>query len=120
MLILETDHEILGDQYSVSTRVIAVDDYGFNDLVIQFVLVESGIVIDPPPGLNGETHFEHIMRKMYPDADGEAFTISEGDTLEFERQFSIDPTWDTDNIEIVVFVQHVGGREVLQACSDHE
>jgi thiol-disulfide isomerase/thioredoxin len=119
-MTVEAEYEVTGSQYTVRATVVAVDDPGYSDLAIHFAVVESGIHIDPPPGINGETDFEHILRKMLPDGNGEPFTISVDDTLEFERQVMIDAAWVTDNIETVVFVQSQGSLEVLQACSDHK
>ncbi len=119
-LILDASYEILGSEYTVRAQVISGSVAIPADLVIHFALVESGFHIDPPPGINGETDFEHVMRAMFPSGNGESFTISDNDTLEFIRQFTIDPTWVESNIETVVFVQSQSSLEVLQACSDHK
>lgn len=119
-LLLDAEYEISGGQYTVRAHVIAAQDPGYSDLVIHFVVVESKIHFDTPPGINGETDFQHIMRKMLPDAAGESFTITKDDALNFERQVTIDDTWNEENIETIVFIQSQESREVLQACSDHE
>jgi hypothetical protein len=117
---LSADYEVSGSQYSVTARIIGFEDTGYEDLMIRFALVESDIDIDPPPGANGETDFEHTMRKMLPDATGEHFHVQPSDTLEFKRQFTVDPSWNVDQLETVVFVQSESGLEVIGACSDHK
>ena len=117
---LSADYEVSGSQYSVTARVIGLEDPGYEDLMIRFALVESGIHIEPPPGANGETDFEHTLRKMLPDATGEHFHVQPGDTLEFRRQLTLDPDWNVDRLETVVFVQSESGLEVIGACSDHQ
>lgn len=119
-LSLTAGYEIAGNQYTVTARVAALEEPVYSDHVIHFAVVESGIHIDPPPGTNGETDFEHVMRRMLPSASGESFNISQGDTLTFQRQFALDASWNANNIETVVFVQSRGTLEILQACSDHE
>ncbi len=116
---IESDYEITGGQYSVTATVLGLDDPGTGDYVIHFALVESGVHFDDPPGANGETDFEMIMRKMLPDADGETFAYSE-DAMIFEREVALNPAWNTNNIETIVFIQSQGTREILQARSDHE
>lgn len=65
----------------------------------------------------GHTH-NQVMRDMIPDAEGESFTISSGQTLQFTRQFTVDGQLVDDNCEIVVFVQSYSSKEVLQAAKE--
>ncbi|HUU26708.1 MAG TPA: Omp28-related outer membrane protein [archaeon] len=84
-------------------------------------LTQSGI--DPaswsppyyPP--NGETVYNHVVRLMITGESGKAFTIQPGETLVFENEFTMDPSWNADSCEIVAFVQNLATRQVLQANS---
>jgi len=81
------------------------------NLRLQVVLIESDL------DYGGHTH-NQVMRDMIPDAEGESFTISNGQTLHFDRSFTVDGLLQDENCEIVVFVQSYSTREVLQSAKD--
>lgn len=81
------------------------------NLRLQVVLTESDL------DYGGHTH-NQVMRDMIPDAEGESFTISNGQTLHFNRSFTVDGLLQDENCEIVVFVQSHTTREVLQSAKD--
>jgi hypothetical protein len=59
-----------------------------------------------------------VMRDMIPDAEGESFAISNGQTLHFNRSFTVDGLLVDENCEIVVFVQSYSSKEVLQSAKE--
>jgi hypothetical protein len=102
----------ISNQVNLHVRVIATDSIAWSDLHLQCVLVENHIHYNAP---NGLTIHNQIMRDMIPDAQGEAFSISEGDTLFFDRTFNIELGIIPDSSEIVVFVQAQQSKNILQA-----
>lgn len=78
---------------------------------IHFVVIEDHI----PYNWGGLTEVNHVMRDMIPDANGEAVTIPVADTIIRSRNFTIDPTWNELNCEIVVFIQGAS-RAVYQGA----
>jgi hypothetical protein len=96
---------------SLELTVTATGDVTQPNLRLFVALTESALEYQ------GHTH-NQVMRDMIPDAEGESFTISNGQTLEFTRQFTVDGQLVDDNCEIVVFVQSYSTKEVLQAVKE--
>lgn len=84
------------------------------NLVVHFVITESEIGFDAP---NGESSFHQVMRDMLPDASGERIAPVPDMKLQVSRDYSIHPSWNSDHLNIVVFIQDDDTREVLQAAS---
>ncbi len=92
--------------------VTATDEIAWDDLRLQCVTVENGIEWEAPNGL--EIH-NQVMRDMVPDPEGELFTISNGETVDFVKDFVLDDELNADSCEFMVFVQAHGRKDVLQA-----
>ena len=90
------------------TRTGSVAD---NDLVIHFVVVEDLYYA----GNNGISDHKHVMRKMFPTPNGQPFTINLNETKDVMQTINIDPLWDADSLNIVVFVQSTGSQTVYQS-----
>jgi len=89
--------------------VTATDEVTQPDLRLFVALTESD--------LHYEEHVHNqVMRDMVPDAEGESFTISNGETLHFTRDFTLDNQLEDENCEIAVFVQSYTTKEVLQTA----
>ncbi len=109
----------IGGSYDSESRyvdldisVTATDEITWDDLRLQCVTVENGIYWQAPNGL--EIH-NQVMRDMVPDGQGEEFSISNGETVEFGRDFFLDDVLNADSCEFMIFVQAHGTRDVLQA-----
>lgn len=82
-------------------------------LVLQVAVVESDIHYT---GTNGDPIHNFVMRKMYPDNNGEVFTINQNETKTFTRIFNWNSSWNLDNSHIVAFIQNQNTKEVYQAA----
>ncbi len=82
-------------------------------LVLHTTVVESGLEYT---GSNGDPIHNHVMRKMYPNASGETFTISLNDSITFTRNITWNPSWTTRNSQFIAFVQIQGTKSILQAA----
>lgn len=82
-------------------------------LVLHFAVVESNTNYTGP---NGDPIHHFVMRKMYPDHNGEVFTINPNQTKTFTRVFSWNSSWKIDNSHIVAFIQNRDTKEVYQAA----
>ncbi len=109
----------IGGSYESESRyvdldisVTATDEITQSDLRLQCVTLENGIYWQAPNGL--EIH-NQTMRDMVPDGQGEAFSIENGQTVDFVRRVYVDEELNADSCEIVVFAQAHQAREVLQA-----
>jgi len=116
---IESNLEIeISGHYNEDTRetnlqlaVTATGDVTQPNLRLHVALTESEL------DYGGHTH-NQVMRDMIPDAQGESFSISNGQTLHFNRSFTVDGELEDDNCEIVVFVQSYFTREVLQSAKE--
>lgn len=82
-------------------------------LVLHTAVVESEIYYT---GTNGDPVHNYVMRKMYPDHNGEVFTINPNETKTFTRVFNWNSSWQLYNSSIVVFIQNQNSKEVYQAA----
>jgi hypothetical protein len=92
--------------------VTATNDITWDDLRLQCVAVENGIEWEAPNGL--EVH-NQVMRDMVPDPEGEAFSISNGESADFVRDFTLDGELLADSCEFMVFVQAHVTKDILQS-----
>jgi len=98
---------------TIEAEVTATDNVPQTNLRLHFVLTESKIYWPAPNGLKWHNQ---TMRDMIPDASGEAITISQGQTIESSRTFTVDPVINDDNCQLVVFVQSNTNKEVIQSA----
>ncbi len=103
------------DRYAeLDITISATDEINFDDLRMQCALVENDIFFDAP---NGVKYHSQVLRDFIPTADGEQFTISNGENLQFERSTVVDTVLIDDSCEFVVFVQDNSTREIVQSSS---
>lgn len=93
--------------------VTATDEITLDDLRFHCVVTESDIYWEAP---NGLTIHNQTMRDMVPNVGGESFEIENGETITFERTFSLNEILAEDNCEIVIFAQSNETKEILQAA----
>ncbi|MCB2204716.1 Omp28-related outer membrane protein [bacterium] len=108
---LESSKE--GNVISLTIRVTGISTSGYSDLRLHTAVTESEIEYNDGNAEN--IHYE-VMRRMYPDAQGETVTIGNGQLSTFQRSITIDDEWNADHLEAVVFLQSKGSKEVLQAA----
>lgn len=85
--------------------------------MLRVALIEEQINYATAPGTNGETEFNHVMRKMYPDDNGTSMgAITAGSTLSFSFAEAL-PTYirDVREVAVVAFVQDDANKEIMQA-----
>jgi hypothetical protein len=98
---------------SVTITVKGISTSSHNDLRLHTVLTEGDIEYN-----DGNSEFIHfnVMRRMYPDAQGEQVSIANGQTVTFQRVMPIESHWNPENLDVVVFLQAAGSKEILQAA----
>lgn len=88
-------------------------------LMARVAIMERDIYFTAAPGSNGETHFEGVMKKMLPDANGTALptTWAVGDVQTLT--FSVPVPWytyDLNQVAVVAYVQDDANKNVKQAA----
>jgi len=101
-----------GNQVTITARITGMTGSNYSDLRLHTVVTESNINYN-----DGNSEYVHydVMRHMYPDAEGEAITLPQGQEKTFTRTIDIDSKWTKSNLKVVVFVQSYGTKKILQA-----
>lgn len=83
---------------------------------VHWVVVEDSIN-EPQNTGSGYVPFIHnwAHRGMYPDANGSAITISQGQTVNIDRAITLSSNWVANNCKVIVFVQNNGDKKVQNA-----
>ena len=102
-----------GDQITLTIHVTGISTADSTDLRLMTAVTESDIEYSDG---NGETEHHEVLRRMYPDAGGEAITIGNGVTRTYTRTIDIAEIWNPDNLHAVVFLQTLQWKSVLQAA----
>lgn len=72
--------------------------------VVHFSVGEKLITYASPPGTNQERIFKNVFRKLFPST-GTPVTLLPGKKISIEYNYTLDPSWQPDQIENIVFVQ---------------
>jgi len=115
---LIADKSIVGEVIKVSGTLKLFDstELDFSNLVLHSVVIESMIEYSTPPGSNGETEFEDVMRKMLPSNQGYSLAeIENNNEISFSFETDINSGWNKDKLEIVLFIQDQSSKKIYQA-----
>lgn len=98
---------------TLTITVKGISTSAYQDLRLHTVITESDIEYN-----DGNSEFVHfnVMRRMYPDASGELVSIANGQTATFQRVMPIESHWNPEKLDVVVFLQSNGSKEILQAA----
>ena len=99
-------------EFSINVKVTKVADASSTGLVLHFALTESEI-IKPWQGLN---KLDFVERAMYPDQYGTALDFSSDTVNDININFTINPSWENKNCEVVVFIQDPSTKEIFQGA----
>ena len=93
----------------------------YSDLVLHTVVTETDIEFSSPPGSNGETKFYDVLRKMLPSDDGQSLsTLEQNGEESYQYQITVNSGWNSDNLNVVTFVQDKVTKQVYQTGSTFE
>ncbi len=85
-----------------------------SDHRLYLALIEDEIDYPNPPGTNGQTHFEAVLRSFYPDGNGMVVTLAAFSNVKVDFTFKRNAEWGND-LTVVAFVQNSVTKAVLQA-----
>ena len=103
-----------GSQGTVTADVVSCSDLSDRNLAIHFVLTEDEVQFQAP---NGKNIFYQVMRDMLPDAGGERITLLPQVRNQVSRDYELKSGWNPSRMNMVVFIQDNGTKEVLQSAS---
>jgi hypothetical protein len=98
--------DISGGAGSVSVTVQVMDALTGGPNVLRMVVVEDGII-------DGSNHWDFVARDVLED---ETLAVSAvGEEAVVARAFTVEPGWNEDNLDVIVFVQDDSTAEILQS-----
>ena len=98
-------------QFNINAQLTRTGNIADNDLVIHFIVVED-LYYD---GRNSVSNHKHVMRKMLPTPGGQSFSINLNETKDIPQTITLDPLWDADSLNVVVFVQSAASKTIYQS-----
>lgn len=110
---IECESTRTGNTITLTITVTGIETSAYSDLRLHTVVTESDIEYNDG---NSENFHHDVMRRMYPDAFGEAVTIGNKQSALYTRMIAINPEWNPENLRAVVFLQSKVSKEILQAA----
>jgi|NOAtaT_5_FD_contig_61_3265586_length_1742_multi_4_in_0_out_0_1 hypothetical protein len=101
---------LTNNDLTINYTVEQVGAYSAGNLVVHAVVTESNI---PDAWLGGLTEVDYVMRKMIPDQNGTAITITQGNTVTGTLNYTLNSAWVKANMEVVVWVQNTSTKEIF-------
>lgn len=77
-------------------------------------LIEDEIDYPNPPGTNGQSHFEAVLRSFYPDGNGIVLNLAASSKIKIDFAFKRKIEWG-DDLTVVAFVQNSVTKAVVQS-----
>jgi thiol-disulfide isomerase/thioredoxin len=101
-----------GDNYILDISIEMISNYSnMNNLKVFAALTESHI---EESWMGGLEELNFVCRDLIPDANGTATDFANDAVQSFKLEFPISADYDKDHIEVVVFLQDMSTKEVLQ------
>ncbi|MBP6977939.1 MAG: PKD domain-containing protein [Bacteroidales bacterium] len=99
-----------GNNWTVYITVTKVGTVETDNTFVQFAVTESDI----QQNWLCMTEVDFVNRLMVPSQTGTPLNLQSNQQL-ITLNFNLDPSWDTDHIEFVCFIQRNTGKEIHQA-----
>lgn len=107
-------------------KITVKSDIALSGHTLQCVVVNRVVSLPTLPSTlansNGESKFEDVMMKMYPDAGGTKISLAAGETkvFNFGAGLGTGALWPDDKQYIIAFVQTDATKDVLQAAVSND
>ena len=107
-----------GDDSIIVTLTITALDSVSGNLRARIAVVEKEIDFTSPPGSNGETVFENVMKQMLPSTIGTALpsTVDSGYTTTIIASWKLKNIYDLNQLAVVAFIQNDNDKTIYQAA----
>jgi hypothetical protein len=109
------DIRIAGDSVKSTITLNLLTNLPSGDYRLRVMALERFIIYTSPPGTNGETQFEHVFRRAYPNTTGTAIQTTAG-TYQFVFTYKRESTWQDTSVYTIAFVQNDVNKEVINAA----
>jgi len=96
-------------EVNLAVEIIATGQVIETNLKLRLAVTENHLYY-------GGRYHDNVFRAMVPNTSGLGFAISQGDTVNFDQNITLNSQLNDDYCEIVVFVQSDNGRRILQGA----
>jgi len=100
--------ETSSGNYDILLKIFNIAPVVYDNLVLHCVLTESHI----PENWGFLDELNYVERLMVPDELGTSIDLINNNMEEVELSFTLESSWNIDNLELVVFVQDLDNREI--------
>jgi len=105
---------------SIFIDVFDTDQISFASLSLIILVIENELEYDSPPGSNGKTSFNAIVRTFLTDYSGRSLSnIGKRGRHKFFETKTLNPLWVLENLEVVAIIQNIVTKEILQVGSTY-
>jgi hypothetical protein len=117
--LIDVTADMSSSSVPVTVTLTALKDLDLTGHVLFVAIYEKEVVIDPAPGLNGQTVFHHIFREVFRDTDDRLPALGALTVGVFQQFDLLLSRGDAapDHYVALAFVQHEVGHAILQAGS---
>ncbi len=94
------------------------DELRYSVIITESELVDAQLTPESSPGLDLEYVHKHVLRKVYPQYDGQKIDGSTlaGEKLNVKTSITLENDWDPKHCEVIVIAQQIGDNiQILQA-----
>lgn len=110
---------VTGTTFTVPVTITANAAANYSNLKLRAALLED-LEFATPPGTNGETEFHHVMRKMYPNANGtqvqSSFTANQTQVINVTGTIPSYISGESAERLFAVWLQNDDNKVVLQSA----
>ncbi|PLW99093.1 MAG: hypothetical protein C0591_03360 [Marinilabiliales bacterium] len=110
-----TCQNIGGDNYQIAVDAEMIENYPWlnNNYILHVVLTESHI----PESWQNQTELNFVCRDMIPDQNGTDMDFTGNPVQSVVLDFTIPPTYNMENVEIIVFIQDIDTKQIMQGAT---
>ncbi|MBN8584443.1 MAG: T9SS type A sorting domain-containing protein [Ignavibacteria bacterium] len=114
LTVTVTDQRIAGDSIRATVNINLPSNLPSGNYKLRVMAIEKWVIYQTPPGSNGETVFEHVFRRAFPNTAGTTFNGTAGNQ-QFIFTYKIDPVWKDTSLITIAFIQNDNNKEVLNS-----
>lgn len=109
------DQRIAGDSIRATININIPSNLPSGDYKLRVMAIEGRIQYQSPPGTNGETVFEHVFRRAFPNTTGTTISTTAGN-YQYIFTYKRDPVWVDTSLYTIAFIQNDVNKEVLNCA----
>ncbi len=112
LTITVVDQRIAGDSIRATVNINCPSNLPSGNYKLRVMAIEKWVIYTSPPGNNGESVFEHVFRKAFPNSTGTTFNGLSGNQ-QFVFTYKVDPVWKDTSMITIAFIQNDNNKEVM-------